>query len=115
MIKSICFINCSITVKHIGTAQEHELREWCHQKKLDTGPLVTKGNPKSKSPKNNILKGGKITTSVRYCKTCKKYTVFHHKSGWKHSKCLECNQTLSSRGDLTTKINKCLHPKRYRK
>lgn len=109
----ITFINCELYIEWIGTEEDLAIREWCYNRQLKNKVPIKKPKPTySKSPNKDLLEGG-YRTSVRYCKTCKKTTVFRHRYGWKHSHCTECDQTFSSRGILYTKINKCLHPKRY--
>jgi hypothetical protein len=100
------FEHCDIRLKFIGTQEEIDIHEYCHTPKRgrSDNPLVIKGKKKSKSPNGSILDEG--TTSTRWCLTCQEHTVFYHKFGAPHSKCTICQQTHSSRGKLTTKMNK---------
>ena len=105
--------NCFLKIKFVGNEQEAQLHDWCHKKddtKLE--PLVQRGPRKCDSPKRDLLKG-KVSTSIRWCKECQKQTLFTYRKGDKHSKCSECQNTRSSRGELNKRINKCLYPWRY--
>ena len=58
MLLNIEFQNCDIKLKHIGTKEDHEVREYCYEKGLKySPPLSTRGKPRSKSPKKELIKG----------------------------------------------------------
>ena len=104
------FQNCSLKLKWIGTSEELMIRKWCHKKSVNYGPLKKPGHATSKSPNKNLLDDH--LTSVRWCLTCSRQTLFTYKIGDKHSKCSECGKTHSSRGKLRTKMNKVFYPGR---
>jgi hypothetical protein len=107
--------NCNLKLKWIGTQQDWEIHEYCYTSKRgrSDNPLVHKGRKKSKSPNGDILNRYDHVTQ-RWCLVCQKATTFVHNNNAKHSRCLECGKTAGYKRPLTVKINKIIHPMRYR-